>query len=102
MTISEETFMMRSPQLFSGLRLQGEYDIKLYSDTTPFTLSTPRWIPLPLMDQVKPELTRMENKQIISKEEGSTDCCSGMVVVPRPNNKVRIYVRRSYTSEQVC
>ena len=102
MTISEETFMMRFPQLFSGLRLQGEYDIKLNSDATLFALSTPRRIPLPLMDQVKPELTRMENKQITSKVEGSTDCCSGMVVVPRPNKKVRIYVRRSYTSEQVC
>ena len=48
MTISEETFMMRFPQLFSGLRLQGEYDIKLNSDATP------RRIPLSLMDQVKP------------------------------------------------
>ena len=96
MTISEETFMMRFPQLYSGLRLQGEYDIKFNSDAAP------RQIPLPLMDQVKPELTRMENKQIISKVEGSTDCCSGMVVVPRPNKKVRIYVHRSYTSEQVC
>ena len=93
MTISKEIVLTRFPQLFSGLgRLQGEYDIKLNGDATPFDLSTPRRIPLPLMDQVKAELTRMENQQIISKVEGPTDWCSGMVVVPKPNKKVRICV----------
>ena len=86
MTISKETVLIRFPQLFSGLgQLQGEYDIKLNSDAIPFDLSTPRRIPLPLMDQVKAELTRMENQQIISKVEGPTDWPSGMVVVPKPN-----------------
>ena len=89
MTISKETVWTRFPQLFSGLgRLQGEYDIKLNSDVTPFALSIPRRIPLPLMDQVKAELTRMENQQIISKVEGPTEWCSGMVLDPKPNKKV--------------
>ena len=93
MTISKGTILTIFPQLFSGLgRLQGEYYIKLNSDATPFALSTPRWIPLPLMDQIKAELTRMENQQIISKVEGPTDWCSGMVVVPKPNKKVCICV----------
>ena len=60
MTISKETVLTRFPRLFSGLgRLQGEYDIKLNNDATPFALSTTRWIPLPMMDQIKAELTRM-------------------------------------------
>ena len=93
MTISKETVLTRFPQLFSGLgRLYGEYDIKLNSSATPFALLTRRRIPLPLMDQVKAELTRMENQQIISKVEGPTDWCSGMVVVSKPNKKVRICV----------
>ena len=86
MIISKETILTRFIQLFSGIgRRQGEYDIKLNSDATPFALLTPRQIPLPLMDHVKAELTRMENQQIISKVEVPTDWCSGMVVVPKPN-----------------
>ena len=42
-TISKETVLTRFPQLLSGLgQLQGEYDIKVNSDTTRFALSTPR------------------------------------------------------------
>ena len=66
-----------------------EYDIKLNSDATRFALSTPRWIPLPMMDQVK---AGMENQQITSKVEGSTDWCSGIVVVQKTNKKIRIYI----------
>ena len=93
MTISEETVMTKFPQLFSGLgQLQDEQEIKLNNDATQFALLTPRQIPLQLMDQVKAELTKMENQQIISKVEGPTNWCSGMVVVPKPNKKVCICV----------
>jgi len=78
---------------FTGLgKLQGEYDIKLSSNATPFALTTPRRIPLRIMAQVKDELDRMEREKIISRVEGPSDWCAGIVVVPKPNKKVRICV----------
>ena len=44
------------------------------------------------MDQVKAELTRMKSQKIISKVEGPTDWCAGVVVVPKPCKKVRICI----------
>ena len=44
------------------------------------------------MEEVKSELERMEKENIISKVEGPTDWCAGMVVVPKSNKKVRICV----------
>ena len=91
--LNKEVILSQFSQLFSGLgRLQGEYEITLNSDATPFALSTPRRIPLPLMKEVKHELERMEKQNIISKVEGPSDWCAGMVVVPKPNKKVRICV----------
>ena len=83
---------------------------KLNSNATPFALSTPRQIPLALMNQVKAELTRMENQQIISKVKnqqiiskvkGSIDWCSGMIVVPKPNKKVHICVDLTHLNKYV-
>ena len=54
-----------------------------------------------LMDQVKAELTRMENQQIISKLEGPIDWCSGMVVAPKPNKKVCICIDLTHPNKCV-
>ena len=90
---TKEAVISQFLQLFTGLgRLQGEYEIQLDSDASPFALSTPRCIPLPLMEEVKSELERMEKENIILKVEGPTDWCAGMVVVPKSNKKVRICV----------
>ena len=90
---TKEAVISQFSQLFTGLgRLQGEYEIQLNSDASPFALLTPRRIPLPLMEEVKSELERMEKENIISKVEGPTDWCAGMVVVPKSNKKVRICV----------
>ena len=58
----------------------------------PFALTTPRRIPLPLMAQVKEELDKMEQQNIITRVEGPTDWCASFVVVPKPNKKVCICV----------
>lgn len=44
------------------------------------------------MDQIKVKLARMKSQNIISKVEGPSDWCAGMVVVPKPNKKVCMYV----------
>ena len=98
----KETILSRFPQLFTGLgRLQGEYEIKLACGATPFALTTPRHIPLPLMEKVKHELERMEKQGIISRMKGPTDWCAGMVVVPKPNKKVRICVDLTHLNKCV-
>ena len=91
--VSQENVKEQFPQLFSGLgKLNGEYKIKLNPDAKPYSLSTPRRIPLPLMAKVKKELKRMEDLGVISKVEQPTDWCAGMVTVPKPNDEVRICV----------
>jgi len=67
----------------------------------PYALTTPRHVPLPLMQPVKEELQRMERKGIITKVDGPTNWCAGMVVVPKPNKKVRICVDLTHLNKSV-
>ena len=79
--------------LFSGLgTLNGEFQICLKPDATPFTLHTPRNIPLPLRKKVKEELSCMESLGVISKVDVPAPWCAGMVVVPKKDGTVRICV----------
>ena len=90
------------PRLFKGLReLKGEFKIKLKPDSTPFVSTTPRRVALPLMSKVKAELERMENLGVISKVDISTDWCAGMVVIPKPDGKIRICVDFTKLNERL-
>ena len=54
------TVMSEFPKLFKGLgSLEGEYRIELKPNATPFALSTPRRVAIPLMWKVKKELDKM-------------------------------------------
>ncbi|XP_048236436.1 uncharacterized protein LOC125371759 [Haliotis rufescens] len=90
------------PKLFTGLgKMEGEYTIKLKEDAKPFSISTPRRVPLPLMKKVKQELQSMESSGVISKVDCPTDWCAGMVVVPKSSEKVRICVDLTKLNESV-
>ena len=81
------------PRMFRGLgRLEGEYEIKLKSDSKPFSISVPRRVAIPLMRRVRDELNRMERLGVIARVEVPTEWCAGMVVVLKPNGKIRICV----------
>ena len=81
------------PSLFNGLgKLQGEYTIKIQEGATPYSLTTPRCVAIPLMKSVKAELERMETLGVISRVSEPTEWCAGMVVVPKSNGQVRICV----------
>ena len=69
--------------------MTGEHTIRLNADATPFTTSTPRRIALPLMPKVKSELERMERLGVI---KSPTKWCTGMVVVPKSDGRLRICV----------
>ena len=81
------------PELFTGLGEFGEaYSIPLARDAMPYSVPTPRRIPLPLMKETQAELQRMEEMGVISRIEGHSQWCSPIVVVPKANGKVRICV----------
>ena len=52
---------------------------------------TPRTIPLPLLDKVEQELTKMESQGVISQVNQPTSWCAGMVV-PKKSGAIRICV----------
>ena len=90
---TKNDILQKYPKLLNGLgKLEGEYTIRLRDDATPHALTTPRRVAIPLLPKVKTELERMERIGVISRVQEPTDWCSGMVVVPKSDNKVRICV----------
>ena len=102
-SITIETLKHTYLEICSGL---GEvcqlYAIKLKPGAQPYSLKTPRRIPLPLMDKVKMELSRMEDLGVICRVEEPTDWCAGIVVVPKKSGAVRICVDLTKLNESVC
>lgn len=91
------------PKLCQGLGLmQQPYTIKLKPDAVPFSLATPRRVPIPLLGKVKQELEKMESMGVISRVEEPTEWCSGMVPVPTKNDSVRICVDLTHLNDAVC
>ncbi|XDV37818.1 hypothetical protein PO909_007359 [Leuciscus waleckii] len=92
--ITECQWQEKYPELFIGLgELKEEYCIKLQPNATPYSVNVARRIPVPLMEKVKEELSRMVKQDIIKKVKGPSDWCSGMVPVPfKPDDRVRICV----------
>ena len=45
-----------------------------------------------MKEKVKTELKRMESEGVIKKQTGPTDWVNSLVVVPKPNGKVRICI----------
>ena len=53
------------------------------------------------MSKVKSELQHMESMGVISPVQEPTEWCAGMVVVPKPGDKVRICVDLTKLNESV-
>ena len=53
------------------------------------------------MSKVKAELERMENLGVISKVDIPADWCAGMVVVPKPDGKIRMCLDLTKLNESV-
>ena len=89
--MTDNSIKQQFPKLFTGLgKLHGDYHICLKSGAKPYALSTPRRVAIPLLPQVKKELTRIEQLRVIEKIEEPTELCAGLVVVPKQNGKVCI------------
>ena len=90
----KEAVLQKYPELFQGLgKVKTKpIQIQLTPDAIPHIEKCPRRIPLPLMKATKEEIDRMISSGVIEKVEESTEWCSGLVVVPRKNNQVRLCV----------
>ena len=76
--------------VFDGIGcLEGAYRIKIDSSVTP-VVHPPRKIPLTQRENVKEELDRMEALRVIRKADEPTEWVSSLVVVQKPNGKVRV------------
>ena len=64
--------------------LQGEYTIKLNSNATTFALTTPRCIPLPVIDEVKQKL-RIKKQNDYSKWKSPP--IGAQACIPKPIRK---------------
>ena len=99
---SKTVFVSKFPHLFTGLGcMKGAYHIDLRPDATLFALTVPHRVAIPLMEKVKTELQRMEKMGIISRVSEPTDWCAGMVVVPKPDRRVRICVDLTKLNQSV-
>jgi len=98
-----EDIKAQYPELFSGLGKMGsEYTIKLKEDAKPYSINTPRRIPIPLLKRTKAELKRMKGLGVITEVTEPTEWAAGMVVVPKANGSVRICVDLTQLNQSVC
>ena len=103
-SVEDETFDTQKafPALFRSLgKLQRPYHIQMKEGAKPFALTALRRVPVPLLPRVKAELERMRQFGVIVPVREPTDCCSGMVVVPKPQDKVMICVDLTQLNKSV-
>ena len=97
-----EVIEKKYPKLFGKLGvLPDVFRINLKEDAQPLCLNVPRRLPIGLRQGTKNELERMENLGVIEKVEKPTSWCSGMVVAPKSNGKVRICVDLTQLNKSV-
>ncbi|UYV60281.1 K02A2.6-like [Cordylochernes scorpioides] len=94
--------MLKFPKLFTGLgKIDIPYEIKLKEGAKPYSIYTPRRVPIPLMKELQMELERMTANGVIEKVEGSSEWCSPMVLVAKPSGKLRICVDLSILNKNI-
>ena len=78
------------PDVFEGLGcLPGKHHISLVDNAVPVKHAC-RKVPFPLRDKLKEELDKMENMNVIKSVDEPTDWVSSLVIVAKPNGKLRV------------
>ena len=87
----ESKMQDKYPELFSGLGcMKNVYTLKLCDNARPYSVSTSRRVPLPLLPKVKSELQKMVEQGVIEPVTMPTDWCAPLVVIPKASGQVRI------------
>ena len=90
--LTKEYIVERYAELFQGVGLlQGEVHLETDPSVTPVQLP-PRRLPVPIRDEVKRELDAMCRDGIIEPVTGPSTWISALLVVRKPNGKVRICI----------
>lgn len=88
-------------QLFSGIGcLKQTHHITLRENAQP-VICPIRKVPLPLIDQLKETIDDLEKKKILAKVEGPSDWVHPLVLVRKPNGKIRICMDPKYLNEAI-
>ena len=93
--ISSETekLLAENREVFEGIGKLKNFKLKLHIDQSVAPVAQPaRRLPYHLREAVEKKLNELENDDIIEKVQGPTPWVSGLVVVPKSNNDVRICV----------
>ncbi|UYV78630.1 K02A2.6-like, partial [Cordylochernes scorpioides] len=76
--------MLKFPKLFNGLgKLDIPYEIKLKEGAKPYSIYTPRRVPIPLMKELQMELERMTSNGVIEKFLGHQIGPNGIQIDPK-------------------
>ena len=87
---TSEEILENFSDVFEGLGfLSTEYKIQLEKDAKP-VVHPPRKIPFAMKNKVKDELCRLERMRVIEKVLEPTEWVNSLVVVEKPNRKVRL------------
>ena len=90
------------PELWQGLgKCENAYTVRLKQEHTPFSIATPRRLPLPMKQKVEEELKSLQEKDIIRPVTTPTDWCAPIVAVPKPSGKIRLCVDYTKLNESV-
>ena len=88
--INEMTHYSIDESIFNGIGcLPSTCKILINTNVAP-VVNASRKIPIKLRPRLKQELENMEKLNVITKEESPTDWVSNIVIVERPNKKIRI------------
>ena len=89
--LTKEHLCNQFPQVFSeGVRkLEGKYQMKVNSEMS-LVQHAPRRVPVAVRARLKEELDRMTEQQIIAPVTAPTSWVGSIVVIPKPNGKLRI------------
>ena len=66
--------------------------IELDDQATPFHISAPRKVPIPLLEQLKTELERITKLGVIEKVEEPSEWCHPIVVAMKPSGRIRLCI----------
>lgn len=98
----EKPIMEEYKDVFEGIGcLADPYHIQTKADVTP-VVHAPRKIPVTLTNRLKEELQRMEKLKVITKVDGPTDWVNSMVIVEKPDSKLRICLDPKELNTAIC
>ena len=101
-SLSENEFMHAYPSMFTRLgTMKCKYDNKRKDGAKLFCLAAPHRVPLPLQSAVNDEVKRMLGNNVITPVTKPTDWCTGIVVVPKKDDQVRICVDYTHLNKNV-